>query len=326
MSEGLPEAGPGTRGGPGTGPQTAPEALLVRWLAQLDGLRGASPLTITAYRRDVAGWLGFLSRRWGAFGVRRLGDVGPSEMRAWMAEERDRGLSARSLARSLSAVKTFHAWLAETEGVEAPAVSATRGPRRKARLPRPVSPGAARDLIATLEVQSLKSWIGARDMAIATLLYGCGLRISEALSLTQGDAPLGETLRIRGKGGKERIVPVLPVARRAVETYRALCPHAPGPGAALFLGARGGPVNPRLVQGAMADARRQLGLPATATPHALRHSFATHLLAAGGDLRTIQELLGHASLATTQVYTGVDQARLMESYLAAHPKARPGSR
>lgn len=300
----------------------APEDLLGRWLAQLDGMRGASPLTITAYRRDVAGWLGFLTRRWGPFGLRRLAEVAPSDMRAWMAEERDRGLSARSLARSLSAVKTFHAWLAEAEGVEAPAVTATRGPKRKPRLPRPVSPEAAKDLIATIEHQSLKSWVGARDVAIATLLYGCGLRISEALSLRQSDAPIPETLKIRGKGGKDRIVPVLPVARRAVETYRALCPFAPGPEAALFLGVRGGPVNPRLIQGAMAGARRQLGLPATATPHALRHSFATHLLEAGGDLRTIQELLGHASLATTQVYTGVDQARLMESYLAAHPKAR----
>ncbi|MBP7242354.1 tyrosine recombinase XerC [Amaricoccus sp.] len=297
--------------------------LLARWLAQLSAVRGASPRTITAYRRDVSGYLGFLARHWGGpCGAPRLAEVGPTDMRAWMAEERNRGLSARSLARSLSAVKSFHAWLAEAEGAEAPAVTATRGPRRKARLPRPVAPEAAKALIETIELQSLKSWVGARDMAVATLLYGCGLRISEALSLTQGDAPLGETLRIRGKGGKERLVPVLPVARRAVESYRALCPFAPGPAAPLFLGARGGPLNPRLVQGAMAAARRQLGLPATATPHALRHSFATHLLEAGGDLRTIQELLGHASLATTQVYTGVDQARLMESYLAAHPKAR----
>uniref|UniRef100_UPI002629E46C tyrosine-type recombinase/integrase n=1 Tax=Amaricoccus sp. TaxID=1872485 RepID=UPI002629E46C len=161
-----------------------------------------------------------------------------------------------------------------------------------------------------------------RDACIAELLYGCGLRISEALGLRQSDAPLGETLRIRGKGGRERLVPVLPVAARAVEAYRALLPFPPDPSAPLFLGARGGPLNPRAVQQAMAQARLQLGLPATATPHALRHSFATHLLEAGGDLRTIQELLGHATLASTQVYTGVDQARLMEAYAAAHPKAR----
>ncbi len=299
------------------------EALLALWLAQLAAVRGASPRTITAYQRDVSGFLGFLSLHWGGpAGRARLSEVGVTDIRAWMARERERGLSARSLARSLSAVKSFYAWLAEAHGVEAPAVTATRGPRRKARLPRPVSAEAAKDLIATIELQSLKSWVGARDMAVATVLYGCGLRISEALGLTQGDAPLGEALRITGKGGRERIVPVLPVARRAVETYRSLCPYAPGPEAPLFLGARGGPLNPRLVQGAMAGARRQLGLPATATPHALRHSFATHLLEAGGDLRTIQELLGHASLATTQVYTGVDQVRLMASYMAAHPKAR----
>jgi integrase/recombinase XerC len=164
--------------------------------------------------------------------------------------------------------------------------------------------------------------VAARDVAVVTLLYGCGLRISEALGLRQADAPLGDSVRIRGKGGRERIVPVLPVAARAVEAYRALCPFAPARSAPLFLGARGGALNPRLVQKAMAAARMQLGLPATATPHALRHSFATHLLEAGGDLRTIQELLGHATLATTQVYTGVDQARLMEVYAAAHPKAR----
>ncbi len=299
------------------------EALLARWLGQLSAVRGASPRTITAYRRDVSGFLGFLALHWGGpVGASRLADVATPDMRAWMARERDRGLSARSLARALSAVRSFYAWLNEAEGLEAPAVTATRGPRRKARLPRPVSPEAAKDLIATIELQSPKSWVGARDLAVATLLYGCGLRISEALGLRQSDAPLGETLRIRGKGGRERIVPVLPVARRVVETYRGLCPFAPDPEAPLFLGVRGGPVNPRLIQGAMADARRQLGLPATATPHALRHSFATHLLEAGGDLRTIQELLGHASLATTQVYTGVDQARLMESYMAAHPKAR----
>jgi integrase/recombinase XerC len=239
-----------------------------------------------------------------------------------MAAERGRGLSARSLARSLSAVRGFHAWLAESRGLPAPAVTATRGPRLKTRLPRPVASDAAKALIASVEAQSLEPWIAARDVAVVTLLYGCGLRISEALGLRQADAPLRDMLRIRGKGGRERLVPVLPVAARAVEAYRALLPFTPAPGAALFLGARGGALNPRLVQKAMAAARMQLGLPATATPHALRHSFATHLLEAGGDLRTIQELLGHATLASTQVYTGVDQVRLMEAYAAAHPKAR----
>jgi integrase/recombinase XerC len=304
-------------------PSEGAAQLLHDWLAQLAAVRGAGRRTVEAYRRDVAGYLGFLAGHWGGpAGAAALGRVSVADLRAWMAHERDRGLSARSLARALSAVKGFHGWLAETRGLAAPAVTATRGPKVKPRLPRPVAPAAARDLIATMETHSLEPWIAARDAAVLTLLYGCGLRISEALGLVQADAPLPEMLRIRGKGGRERLVPVLPVARAAVEAYRALAPFPPDPAAPLFRGARGGALNPRHVQKAMADARMQLGLPATATPHALRHSFATHLLEAGGDLRTIQQLLGHATLATTQVYTGVDQARLMEAYAAAHPKAR----
>ena len=307
----------------GPAPSEGAAGLMQDWLAQLDAVRGASAKTLVAYRSDVAGYLGFLGGHWGGpAGAAALARVSTADLRAWMAQERGRGLSARSLARALSAVKSFHAWLAEAHGLVAPAVTATRGPRVKARLPRPVAADSARELIATIEAQSLEPWIAARDAAVVTLLYGCGLRISEALSLRQSDAPLPEMLRIRGKGGRERLVPVLPVATRAVDAYRALLPFTPRPEAPLFLGARGGGLNPRLVQRAMAAARLQLGLPATATPHALRHSFATHLLEAGGDLRTIQELLGHAKLATTQVYTGVDQVRLMEAYAAAHPKAR----
>jgi integrase/recombinase XerC len=299
------------------------EALLRDWLAQLTGLRHASPHTIAAYRRDVARYLGFLAlHRGGPMGRRGLAEIGMSDMRAWMAHERGRGLSARSLARALSAVKGFHAWLAEAHGIEASAALAARGPRLRTRLPRPVAPEAARRLIETVEIQTPDAWIGARDVAVVTLLYGCGLRIGEALALRWGEAPLGETLRIRGKGGRERRVPVLPAARDAVEAYRRLCPFAPGEAGPLFIGARGGPLGPRHIQKVTALARMQLGLAATATPHALRHSFATHLLEAGGNLRAIQELLGHASLTTTQVYTGVDQARLMEAYLAAHPRAR----
>lgn len=298
-------------------------ALLAEWLDQLGAIRGLSSKTVEAYRRDVAGYLGFLTLHWGdGAGQNRIAEVTTSDVRAWMAHERSRGLSARSVARALSAVKSFHAWLAETRGLTAPAITATRGPRVKQRLPRPVSAEAARTLISTVELQSLEPWIAARDLAVVTMLYGCGLRISEALGLRQSDAPLPDALKIRGKGDVERMVPVLPVARDAVERYRRLCPHDPGPGGPLFLGARGGALNPRIVQKAVQAARLQLGLPATATPHALRHSFATHLLEAGGDLRSIQELLGHASLATTQVYTGVDQVRLMEAYAAAHPQAR----
>ena len=241
-------------------------------------------------------------------------------MRAWMARERRRGLGPRSLARALSSVKSFHRWRAEREGREFPAVLAARAPKFTRKLPRPLSEEGARTMLDRVEVQAAEPWVAARDTAVVTLLYGCGLRISEALSLTGADLPLGEVLRIRGKGGKERIVPVLAAARDAVAVYVALCPHPMEPDMAVFRGVRGGKLNPRLVQRVMEAARLQLGLPATATPHALRHSFATHLLSAGGDLRAIQELLGHASLSTTQAYTAVDTARLMEVYEQAHPK------
>jgi integrase/recombinase XerC len=241
-------------------------------------------------------------------------------MRAWMAHERGRGVSARSLARALSAVKGFARWGAEREGFDPTAILATRAPKFRRKLPRPLEEAAARTLIETVDLQPREPWVAARDTAVITLLYGCGLRISEALSLTGAVLPLGAGLRIRGKGGKERMVPVIAPAQRAVARYARLCPHdlASGP---LFRGVRGGALNPRLVQRVMEAVRLQLGLPATATPHALRHSFATHLLGAGGDLRAIQELLGHASLSTTQAYTAVDTARLMEVYDAAHPRA-----
>ncbi|MEE3101311.1 MAG: tyrosine-type recombinase/integrase, partial [Pseudomonadota bacterium] len=193
--------------------------------------------------------------------------------------------------------------------------------RRCRRPPRPLSPEDARAVISDAETADAPDWIAARDAAALTLLYGSGLRISEALSLTRRDAPLPEVLRITGKGGKQRLAPVLPVARDAVDAYLALCPFGLDPDDALFRGARGGPLSPRLLQLRMADARARLGLPASATPHALRHSFATHLLAAGGDLRAIQELLGHASLSTTQVYAGLDEARLIEVHAAAHPRS-----
>lgn len=295
---------------------------LVRWLEQLKALDGAADATCDAYRRDVAGWLGFLAGHGGGgFGPAGLGEITVSDMRAWMAHERGRGLGARSLARSLSAVKAFARWAAERNGFDPTAILSARSPKYRRKLPRPLTEDAARQMIATVEMQPRTEWVAARDVAIVTLLYGCGLRISEGLGLTGDCAPLPEVLRIRGKGGKERIVPVIPAARRAVDAYLRVCPYAPGPGQPLFRAVRGGAVNPRVIRKAMQDARMQLGLPATATPHALRHSFATHLLAAGGDLRAIQELLGHASLSTTQAYTAVDQAHLMEVYDRAHPKA-----
>lgn len=295
---------------------------LATWLDGMRAIDGAAENTIEAYRKDVAGFLGFLAlHHGGAEGRAVLARLTLQDMRAWMAWERGRGLSARSLARALSAVKSFMRWAAERDGFDPTAVLAARAPKFRGKLPRPLAEDAAREVIASVEAQAAEPWVAARDMAVVTLLYACGLRISEALGLTGADAPLPATLRIRGKGGKERMVPVLPAAQQAVEAYRRLCPHDLAVAAPLFRGVRGGALSPRVVQKVMETVRLQLGLPATATPHALRHSFATHLLAAGGDLRSIQELLGHASLSTTQAYTAVDTARLMEVYAAAHPRA-----
>ena len=292
------------------------------FLAQRAALSGASENTLKAYRGDLLEFLGFMTGHMGGpQGLAPLARIGVPDMRAWMAQARGTGLGARSLARKLSAVKSFYRWLAEREGFEPTAVLSARAPKFQPRLPRPLAEDAARAVINTVELQSDKGWIGARDTAVVTLLYGCGLRISEALGLKGRDAPLPAALRIIGKGGKERIVPVIDAAREAVDAYLRHCPFALEPDTALFRGARGGALNPRQVQKVMAQTRMQLGLPATATPHALRHSFATHLLAAGGDLRAIQELLGHASLSTTQTYTEVDTARLMDIYNRTHPKA-----
>nr|WP_174826740.1 tyrosine recombinase XerC [Ruegeria arenilitoris] len=295
---------------------------LQHWLDSLGALAGRSENTQTAYRGDVTDFLSFMTLHHSERqGLAALARITVSDMRAWMADQRASGVGARSLARKLSAVKSFYRWLSEREGFEPTAVLSTRAPKFTKKLPRPLTEDAARAMIETVELQSTNDWVSARDVAVVTLLYGCGLRISEALSLTGANAPLPETLRIVGKGDKERIVPVLPAARAAVDHYLKLCPHPQDKDKALFRGVRGGPLNPRAIQGAMAKARMQLGLPATATPHALRHSFATHLLSAGGDLRAIQELLGHASLSTTQTYTAVDTARLMEVYNRTHPKA-----
>ena len=295
---------------------------LAGWLDHWRALGGAAPNTLKAYQADVLGFLAFMGgHHGGQQGLGPLSQISVSDMRSWMASERGRGVGARSLARQLSAVKTFYRWLAEREDFEPTAVLSTRSPKFTQKLPRPLAEEAAAAMIGTVELQATQGWIAARDAAVVTLLYGCGLRISEALSLTGADVPLPATLRITGKGGKERIVPVIDAARDAVATYLRLCPYPLDTSAPLFRGARGGALNPRLVQKVMEKSRMQLGLPATATPHAMRHSFATHLLTAGGDLRAIQELLGHASLSTTQAYTAVDTAHLMEVYNRTHPKA-----
>jgi integrase/recombinase XerC len=297
-------------------------AALADWLAQEQALKGAARNTTIAYARDVNRFLSFMCNHSGdAMGLARVASASQSELRAWLAAERARGLSPRSLARALSAVKGFTAWAADRTGADATTVLSARGPKYRRKLPRPLSEDGAAAILDEIGQDAREDWIAARDTAIATLLYGLGLRISEALSLTGSSHPLPATLRITGKGGKTRLVPVLPVAARAVANYAEACPFDLAPDQPLFRGARGGPVNPRLIQSAMERARLRLGLPATATPHALRHSFATHLLSANGDLRAIQELLGHASLSTTQAYTAVDAARLMEVYDKAHPRA-----
>lgn len=295
---------------------------LQEWLTTIKALNNAADNTIEAYRTDLLGYLAFITGHFGdATGLAPLKQVKVTDIRAWMAHERGRGVSARSLARALSAVKSFYRWLSERDGFDATVVLSARSPRFQKKLPRPLAEDAARAMIETVEFQSANEWVAARDAAVITLLYGCGLRISEALSLTGADVPLPDVLRITGKGNKTRIVPVIAAARSAVARYLRICPHPLEPTAPLFRAVRGGPLRPRAIQKAMEATRMQLGLPATATPHAMRHSFATHLLSAGGDLRAIQELLGHASLSTTQAYTSVDTARLMEVYDKTHPRA-----
>lgn len=290
-------------------------AMLARWLDHLRGVDGVSDHTIKAYQQDVAGFLGFLIQYHGGEGAL----PNQTDLRAWMAHARSTGLSARSLARALSAIKGYIAWIADAQGIDASLVLSTRSPKHRRKLPRPLSEDGARDMLDAVGDYASADWIAARDTAVVTLLYGCGLRISEALGLTGSALP--EVLRIIGKGDKERLVPTLPIARAAVANYARLCPFDLARDQPLFRGARGGALNPRLIALVMEKTRGQLGLPASATPHALRHSFATHLLSAGGDLRMIQELLGHASLATTEAYTAVDTTRLMAAYAKSHPRA-----
>jgi integrase/recombinase XerC len=303
---------------------TADDALRA-WLDWLAHERRASPRTLEAYGHAGRHWTGFLERhRGGPQTLADLGGVEAAELRAHLAERRggDSPLSARSLAQALAAIRGFHRFLERRLDVASPQLALVRGPRPKPTLPRPVTEAQARALMAEPEADAdLAPWEAARDRAVLTLLYGCGLRISEALALTQADAPLAESLRVTGKGGKTRLVPVLPAVRRAVEDWRALDPFPATPDQPLFRAKRGGPLSPRHVQATVQRLRGRLGLPASTTPHALRHSFATHLLGAGADLRSIQTLLGHAGLSTTQKYTAVDAARLLEVYAAAHPRA-----
>ena len=307
---------------------TSAEALSA-WLEHLAHERRLSPRTLEAYGHIGRLYLSFLERHRGEpQALADLGQVTAAELRAHMADRRNgdgspgSGLNARSLGQTLAAIRGFHDFLDRRCETPAPQLALVRGPRIKPSLPRPVTADQARGLLNEPDTDAdLEPWEAARDRAVLTLLYGCGLRISEGLSLIRADAPLGDTVRIVGKGSKTRIVPILPAVREAVEAYLVLQPFVLQPRDALFRAKRGGPLSPRHVQATVQRLRGRLGLPASATPHALRHSFATHLLGAGADLRSIQELLGHASLSTTQKYTAVDAAHLLGAYAAAHPRA-----
>jgi integrase/recombinase XerC len=247
-------------------------------------------------------------------------DLGASDLRAFLAERRAQGLGAASAARELSGVRAFLTYAAEQQGRHAQ-LPRTRAPKRPRTLPRPVAPDEAVGLAENAAEAGSAPWIGARDLAILLLLYGAGLRVAEAMSLTANMLPIGSTLRVTGKRSKTRVVPIVAAVREAIDAYAKQCPYPLSRDAPLFVGARGGPLNPDLVRRAVAAARKRLGLPDSLTPHALRHSFATHLLARGADLRSLQELLGHASLSSTQIYTAVDAARLLDVYRHAHPRA-----
>jgi integrase/recombinase XerC len=299
-----------------------------RWIGFLAHERRLAAKTLEAYARDVAGFLGFLAEHLGGKPkLPELARLAPADVRAYLSRRRSDGIEARTLMRSLAAARSFARFLEREGRGKVAALTAVRGPKVARSLPKPLSVVSARGVAdpANRAGEQREPWVIARDAAVLALLYGSGLRISEALSLKRRDAPLpGSTdqITVTGKGSKTRMVPVLPQVAQAVADYIAICPLDLAPDAPLFRGERGGPLSPRIVQLAMERLRGALGLPDTATPHALRHSFATHLLARGGDLRSIQELLGHASLATTQIYTAVDSTHLVEAYRAAHPRAR----
>ncbi len=299
-------------------------AEIARWLKFLGDEKRMSPKTLDAYARDARQFLGFLAEHLGgAPSLKQLARLTPQDVRAFMAARRGEGLSGRSLMRVLAGARSFARFLERNGKGKVGALSAVRAPKVAKTLPKPLAIAAAKRIADTdlRAGEARESWIIARDAAVLGLLYGSGLRISEALSLSRRDFAAGDAITVSGKGNKTRMVPVLPQVAKLVAGYIALCPFDLPEDGALFVGARGGPLSPRIVQLAMATLRGALGLSDTATPHALRHSFATHLLARGGDLRAIQELLGHASLSTTQIYTAVDSERLLEVYASAHPRA-----
>lgn len=290
-----------------------------RWLAYE---KRTSPHTIDAYSRDLGAFLTFLQTHLGEPpGISELEGLAAADFRAWMARRASDGLGRSSTARAMSVLRGFFRWL-ERNGYGANhAIRAMRSPKRPHGIPKPLTIADTDLLLGSVDLLPGEPWETQRDVALFTLLYGCGLRISEALDLNRRDAPVEDMLTVTGKGSKQRLLPVLPLVRDAVRAYLKLCPWQPGDGGPLFLGVRGKRLNPGVAQKRLRELRLLLGLPESVTPHALRHSFATHLLNGGGDLRTIQELLGHASLSTTQRYTEVDSDSLMAAYRAAHPRA-----
>ena len=296
------------------------------WLAYLTVERQLAANTAEAYERDISQFLAFLAGHFNRLpDMKHLLALQARDVRAFLAARRSEGVGSRSLARSLSALRMFYRFLERRGYGKNDAIRAVSLPKLPHSVPKPLTAPKATALIDGADIASpdAPEWILARDTAVLALLYGSGLRISEALSLQRKDAPIKgrDMLRVTGKGSKMRVVPVLPIVREAVERYLALCPLKLGSDEPLFIGVRGKQLSPRIIQLKVARARAALGLPETATPHALRHSFATHLLGAGADLRAIQELLGHASLSTTQGYTEVDRAHLLKTYDSAHPRA-----
>ena len=297
------------------------DALRKSWLQALAHERRASPHTLRAYGDDVTRFLGFQAQHLGGTLTQKsLAKLKPADIRAFITVRRQEGLGPGGVQRAMAAVRSFYKFLAKEGVLENAAARSIRTPRIRRPLPRPLSVGDAERAIAEAGAHDVE-WLGARDAALLTLLYGAGLRISEALSLKRGDVPLGETLTVLGKGRKERSVPVLPLVAASLSDYAAKLPFTGAPSSPLFLSRRGKPMSAREAQGLMQRLRGRLGLPEKATPHALRHSFATHILQGGGDLRSLQELLGHASLSTTQIYTAMDTAALLETYTKAHPRA-----
>jgi integrase/recombinase XerC len=303
-------------------PQVAAE--IRNWLGHLGAERNLSPKTLEAYQRDVLQFLRFLAGHLGgAPSLKELAALAPADVRAFLAARRTDNIGSRSLMRSLAGLRAFGRFLEKSGKGKVGALAAVRAPKIGKTLPRPLTIDAARSMADPdmAAGDGREPWIHARDSAVLGLLYGCGLRISEALGLRRGDFGARDVLTVMGKGRKQRMVPLIAPVRKLIDDYIALCPYDLPELGPLFVGAKGGPLSPRLMQLAMARLRGALGLPESATPHALRHSFATHLLARGGDLRSIQELLGHASLSTTQIYTAVDADRLIEAYRSAHPRA-----